>query len=79
MINYLAPGYSYDKFVKAHGCTMTKGFFPYEWLDGYDKLFQKELPERKAFYSALKKTCISEADYAYCQTVWQDNIDGDHD
>jgi hypothetical protein len=32
IINYLAPGFSYDKFLKAYGCTLTKGFFPYEWV-----------------------------------------------
>ena len=28
--NYLAPGFSYDQFLKAFECEQTKGFFPYE-------------------------------------------------
>ena len=32
--NYLTPGYSYAKFLKAYDCVSTKGFFPYEWIDG---------------------------------------------
>ena len=31
--NYLAPGFSYDQFLKAYECTQTKGYFPYEWVD----------------------------------------------
>ena len=31
--NYLAPGFSYDQFLKAYECEQTKGFFPYEWID----------------------------------------------
>ena len=27
--NYLAPGFSYDHFLKAYECEQTKGFFPY--------------------------------------------------
>ncbi|KAL9973270.1 hypothetical protein ACROYT_G019700 [Oculina patagonica] len=53
--NFLAPGFSYDKFLKAYECTQTKGFFPYEWMDSLDKLNQTFLPPHEAFYSTLKK------------------------
>ena len=36
--NYLAPGYSYSKFLKAYDVEEQKVFFPYEWLDTLDKL-----------------------------------------
>ena len=36
--NYLAPGFSYSQFLKAYGCNIKKGFFPYEWFDSYEKL-----------------------------------------
>ena len=32
--NYLAPGFSYDKYLKAYGCELQKGHFPYEYMDG---------------------------------------------
>lgn len=41
--NYLAPGYSYAKFLKAYDCVSTKGFFPYEWIDDLCKLDFREL------------------------------------
>ena len=70
--NFIAPGYSYDKYLKAYKCTQTKGFFPYEWMDSLDKLNHKRLPSREAFYSRLKGCGIAEEDYAYCQKVWRD-------
>ena len=70
--NYLAPGYSYAKFLKAYEVEQQKGFFPYEWVDDLSKLDAAELPPHCAFYSKLKCTNISVEDYAYCQKVWKD-------
>ena len=53
--NYLAPVFSYDQFLRAYECEHTKGFFPYEWVDGLDKLEETSLPPHAAFYSSLKK------------------------
>ena len=36
--NYLAAGSSYSQFLKAYGCEIPKGIFPYEWFDSFDKL-----------------------------------------
>lgn len=36
--NLLAPGFSYDKFLKVYECPQSKGFFPYEWMDSLEKL-----------------------------------------
>ena len=48
--NFLAPGFSYAKFLKAYECPQTKGFFPYEWMDSLDKLDHPSLPPHDAFY-----------------------------
>ena len=39
--NFIAPGYSYEKYLKAYKCEQQKGFFPYEWMDGLHKLKDK--------------------------------------
>ena len=70
---YLAPGVSYDKYLKAYGCELQKGHFPYEYMDGIGKLEDRALPPQAAFYSQLKSEEISDADYARCQAVWHDN------
>ena len=67
--SYLAPGFSYDKYLKAYGCELQKGHFPYEYMDGIGKLEDRALPPQEAFYSRLKNEGISDDDYARCQAV----------
>ena len=71
--NYLAPGFSYAKYLKAYGCEFQKGHFPYEYMDGIGKLDDIALPPQEAFYSRLNNEDISDDDYARCQAVWPDN------
>jgi len=71
--SYKAPGVSYDKFLKAFDVNENKGFFPYEWFDGVEKLNHPSLPTQEAFHSSLKDSNISPEDYAYCQRVWSDH------
>ena len=73
IINYLAPGFSYDKYLKAYGCELQKGHFPYEFMDDVRKLDDCALPLQEAFYSRLKNEGISDEDYARCHAVWRDN------
>ena len=73
MVNFLAPGYSYDKYLTAYGCMQQKGHFPYEYMDGIGKLEDRALPPQAAFYSRLKNEGISDEDYSRCQAVWHDN------
>ena len=70
---YLAPGVSYDKYLKAYGCELQKGHFPYEYMDGIGKLEDRALPPQAAFFSRLKNEGISNDDYARCQAVWRNN------
>ena len=69
--NFIAPGFSYNAFLKAYDCTQQKGYFPYEWIDLH-KLDNRELPPHEDFYNDLKKSNISDEEYIYCQSVWQD-------
>lgn len=71
--NFLAPGFSYDKFLKAYDCPQTKGFFPYEWMDSLEKLNYPSLPPHQDFFSSLRNKNISEEEYLYCQQVWHDH------
>ena len=73
MVNYLAPGVSYAKYLTAYGCELGKGHFPYEYMDDLQKLEDRVLPPQSAFFSRLKNEGISDTDYAACQAVWRDN------
>ena len=66
MVNFLAPGHSYDKYLKAYGCDLEKGHFQYEYMDDIVKLEDFALPPQEAFYSRLKNEGISDEDYALC-------------
>ena len=70
---YIAPGVSYDKYLKAYGCELQKGHFPYEYMDDLHKLEDRALPPQAAFFSRLKNEGISNDDYARCQAVWRNN------
>ena len=54
IINYLGPGTSYEKWVKAYDCKTTKSWFPYEWFDRPEKLDYPGLPDYPDWYSKLK-------------------------
>ena len=64
MINYLAPGVSFDNWCKANNCEQQKLFFPYQFLDSYDKLSHIGPVKYEDFYSDLKKKiAISHQEY----------------
>ena len=69
--SYLAPGCSYAVYLKAFGVTEEKGHFPYEYLDSLERLDETSLPPHEAFYSSLRRSNISEDEYALCQNVWR--------
>ena len=54
--NYLAAGSSNSQFLKAYGCDIPKGIFPYEWFDSFDKLNSASLPGMEDFYSTLSNS-----------------------
>ena len=58
IMNYLAPGITYDKWVKTYGATQTKSWLPYEWFDSPDKLYYPGLPSYFAWYSQLKNAYV---------------------
>ena len=73
MTNYIAPGFSYNNYLKAYGCEVTKGHFPYEYMDRLERIDDTVLPPKEAFFSRLKNEGISDEDYASCQEAWRDN------
>ncbi len=68
MSQFLAPGSSYSKFLKAFRVEENKSYLPYEWLDSVDKLKEPFLPTYDAFYSSLKNVNTLEAEHA----AWQE-------
>ena len=72
-MNYLGPGTSYEKWVKAYGSEATKSWFPYEWFDRPEKLDNPGLPEYEAWYSKLKGGYVlTRQDSEECQRVFKE-------
>ena len=71
--NFIAPGFSYDKYLQAYGIEQRKGYFPYEWVDDLNKLNETTLPDKEAFYSSLKNRSITDEEYAIVDRAWREN------
>ena len=67
--HFLAPGFSYRKFLIAYGSELEKFHFPYEFVDSLEKL-ESDLPNHQAFYSSLTKSNITTEEYALVQKTW---------
>ena len=73
VMNYLAPGITYDKWVKTYGATLSKSWLPYEWFDSPDKLDYPRLPPYFAWYSQLKGAYVlSPKEYDGCKRIFQE-------
>ena len=73
VLNYLAPGITYDKWVKTYGAALPKSWLPYEWFDSPDKLDFPGLPPYLAWYSKLKNAYVlSLKEYDDCHRVFRD-------
>ena len=67
--NFLAPGFSYRKFLVAYGAELRKFYFLYEFVTDLDKL-NSGLPEHNVFYSSLSKSNITQEEYNLVVKTW---------
>ena len=73
IINYLGPGTSYAKWVKAYDCETVKAWFPYEWFDSPEKLDFPGLPEYEEWYSSLRgEHLLTREEWEACQQVFKE-------
>ena len=73
IINYLGPGTSYEKWVKAYECETVKSWFPYEWFDTPEKLDFRGLPKYEDWYSKLKGGYVLTRDeWEGCQRLFKE-------
>ena len=73
IINYLGPGTSYEKWIKAYDCKTTKSWFPYEWFDSPEKLDYPGLPDYPHWYSKLKNEfTLKMAEWKECKQTFKE-------
>ena len=69
IMQYLPPGFNLDNFVRSFASEETrnrvgdKSYFPYEYVDTFERLSERQLPPYEAFYSRLRRTNILDSDY----------------
>ena len=51
---------------------MRKGFYPYKYIDEWEKINETSLPEKQDFYSRLNMEDITDADYGHAKRVYKD-------
>lgn len=68
--NFVASGFSYDKFIKSYEIELHKSYFPYEFCSDYNKLEHTELPLYESFFSSLINCNVLEEEFSrYRQLV----------
>ena len=73
IINYLGPGTSYERWIKAYDCKGTKSWLPYEWFDSEEKLDYEGLPEYEHWYSKLKKEYVlTREEWEACKRTFEE-------
>lgn len=58
------------EFPNNYNLLTRKGVFPYEYIDRFDRLDEKCLPDKTKFYSQLNDSHITDSDYEHAQYVW---------
>ena len=73
IINYLGPGESNKKWVKAYDCKTEKSWFPNEWFDKPEKLEYSGLPDYPAWYSHLKEGYVLKlSEWVGCKRLFKE-------
>ena len=73
VINYLGPGTSYEKWVKAYECEAEKSWLPYEWFDSPEQLESPRLPGYPAWFSKLKGAYVlTQDEWEGCQRLFKE-------
>ena len=60
-----------DKDLNKFVMLSSKGVYPYEYMDGWDKFNEKIIPSKESFYSNLTLENITEVDYIHANNVFK--------
>ena len=68
-MNFLGGATSLDSFPKAYKTAESKGFFPYEWFECPQRMYNSEIPPYNSFFSKLRKVNPLEKDFSEYQKL----------
>ena len=73
IMNYLGPGTTYDKWIKAYDCKTVKSRLPYEWFDRLEKLDYPGLPDYPHWFSKLKNEfALKLSEWKACKQLFRE-------
>ena len=52
---------------------LSKGVYPYEYMDNWKRFNETTLPNKKAFYSKLFLEDVTDEDYLHAQKVFEES------
>ena len=58
-----------NKDLNKFALLLTKGVYPYEYMDSRKRFKEESLPDKEYFYSELNKEDITEEEYTHAQKV----------
>ena len=50
---------------------LRKGFYPFEYLDNWERFDETSMPNKEAFYSSLNMENITDVDYRHAERVFK--------
>ena len=61
-----------NKFQEKTHLILRKGVYPYDYMDGPERMNETQLPAKSEFYSILNDSHITDDDYEHAQKVWKE-------
>ena len=60
------------EFGKKYELLTKKGIYPYDYMNGFEKFSERQLPPKKDFYSKLNDCGITDKEYEHAEIIWKE-------
>ena len=60
------------EFGEKYELMTKKGIYPYDYMNGFEKFSERQLPAKEDFYSKLNDCGITDEEYEHAQKIWQE-------
>ena len=78
-LDSLAGNLDLSKFIqtkkevgKKYELLTKKGIYPYDYMNGFEKFSERQLPPKKDFYSKLNDCGITDKEYEHAEIIWKE-------
>ena len=60
------------EFGEKYELMTKKGIYPYDYMNGFEKFSERQLPPKKDFYSKLNDCGITDKEYKHAERIWKE-------